>query len=168
MERHNTVDKEAESKTFISPCASFPITWDYKTAKQLQNQTSQHRTSSQNPSPVPFAQLPLPRMGDMRLASPPFKLLMIYCISFQQGRQGQLCQQKARMNNLNSTKGSIQTSLFKQAILMSVIYYLQHLEHVLLLKVNTQMLDSHTQRRNLSFFLLFPYLVSFNFFYTIS
>lgn len=62
MERHNTVDKEAESKMFIPPCVSFPIIWDFKTAKQLQSQTSQHRTSSQNPSPVSFAQLHLPKM----------------------------------------------------------------------------------------------------------
>jgi len=61
MEKHNTVDKEAKSNTFTSPCVSIPITWDFKTAKQLQSQTPQHRTSSQDPSPVPFAQLHLPR-----------------------------------------------------------------------------------------------------------
>lgn len=62
MGRHHAVDNEAEYETFISPCASFPTACDFKTAKELQNQTSQHRISSQHQSPAPFAQLHLPRM----------------------------------------------------------------------------------------------------------
>lgn len=60
MRRHHTVDKEY--KTFIFFCVSFPTAWDFKTAKELQNQTAELRTSSQNQSPAPFAQLYLPRM----------------------------------------------------------------------------------------------------------
>lgn len=62
MGRHHAVDKEAGYKTFISPCASFPTAWDFKTAKELQNQTAEPRTSSPNQSPAPFAQLHLPGM----------------------------------------------------------------------------------------------------------
>lgn len=75
MGRHYTVDKEAEYKTFISPSASFPTAWDFKTAKELQNQTSQHRTSSQNQSPAPFAQLHLPRMDTWAWPHPPLNCL---------------------------------------------------------------------------------------------
>lgn len=139
------MDKEAKSKTFLPAC-HFPLLGGFKTAKQWQSQTSQQRTHSQSPSPVLFTQLHLPRTETWEWPHLPLSCLWFTALASNEADKCSTCQQKARMNKLNCSKGSIQTTLFKQAILVSIIYYLQHLERVLLLKV-TQIPDSHTQRR---------------------
>lgn len=129
----------------------FPLLGGFKTAKQRQSQTSQQRTPSQNSSPVPFAQLHLARLETCNWLHLPLSHLQFTALASNKADKGSVCQQKARMNNLNHTKGSIQITLLKHAILVSIIYYLQHLEHVLLLKVKTQIPGSHTPKRNIFF-----------------
>lgn len=112
MERHSPVDKEAESKTFISPCMLFPITWDFKTAKQLQSQTSQHRNSSQNLSPVPFAQIHLPGMDTWHWPHLPLSCLWFTALASNKADRGSCVSKRLEWTTLTPPRAA-----YKQAYL---------------------------------------------------